>query len=59
MEEMVRASDAKALVVVAPPRMLAELRQAFHADVKERIVAEIDKDLTNFPVSEIEKYLTH
>jgi protein required for attachment to host cells len=27
--------------------------------VKERIVAEIDKDLTNFPVSEIEKYLTH
>jgi protein required for attachment to host cells len=59
MEEMVRASDAKALVVVAPPRMLAELRQAFHADVKERIVAEIDKDLTNFPVSEIENYLTH
>ena len=47
----------KALVVVAPPKTLAELRKAFHSDVKNRIVAEIDKDLTKQPVYEIEKHL--
>jgi protein required for attachment to host cells len=57
MEEIVRARNAKALVVVAPPRTLAELRHAFHADVKGRIIAEIDKDLTKHPVYEIEKHL--
>ena len=41
----------------APPKTLAELRQAFHGDVKSRIVAEIDKDLTKLPVYEIEKHL--
>jgi protein required for attachment to host cells len=46
MEQLVRERKAKALIVVAPPRTLGDLRRAFHADVKERIVAEIDKDLT-------------
>lgn len=57
MEQMVRASKAKTLIVVAPPRTLAELRNAFHPDVKACIVAEIHKDLTKHPVGEIEKHL--
>jgi len=57
MEELVRAEKVKKIVIVAPPRTLAELRHAFHADVKSRIVAEIDKDLTKHPVYEIEKHL--
>ena len=57
MEQLVRERHAKALVVVAPPRALADLRTAFHPDVKGRIIAEIDKDLTNHPVSDIEKHL--
>ena len=57
LEQLVRAKRIKAIVVVAPPRTLAELRNAFHADVKNRIVAEIDKDLTKLPVGEIEKHL--
>ncbi len=57
MEQLVRERNAKALVVAAPPRTLAELRQSFHADVKRRIIAEIDKDLTKHPVDEIEKHL--
>lgn len=57
MEQLVRASKAKALVVVAPPKTLAELRSAFHSDVKACIVAEINKDLTKHPVGEIEKHL--
>lgn len=58
LEQMIRADKAKALVVVAPPKTLADLRDAFHADVKARVMAEIHKDLTKHPVWEIEKHLT-
>ena len=57
MEHLVRERNVKALVVVAPPRTLADLRKAFHADVKRRIIAEIDKDLTKHPIHEIEARL--
>jgi len=57
MEGLVRQRKVKALVVVAPPRTLADLRSAFHSDVKKRIIAEINKDLTKHPVLEIEKHL--
>ena len=56
-EKLVRERKVKAAVIVAPPRTLAELRQAFHNDVKTRIIAEIDKDFTKHPVYEIEKHL--
>jgi protein required for attachment to host cells len=59
LQRVVRERKIKALVVVAPPKTLAELRQAFHADVKGRILAEVDKDFTKLPVYEIEKHLTH
>ena len=55
LETLVRRIDPPALVIVAPPRSLADLRQALHADVKARLIAEIDKDLTKRPVWEIEK----
>jgi protein required for attachment to host cells len=58
MEQVIRAGKVKALVVVAPPRTLAELRNAFHSDVKACIIAEINKDLTKHPIGEIEIYLT-
>jgi protein required for attachment to host cells len=57
LEQLVRTRNVKALVVAAPPRTLADLRHAFHADVKARIVAEIDKDLTKHPIAEIERHL--
>ena len=57
LEHVVRSRDVPALVIAAPPRTLADLRRAFHADVKKRIVAEIGKDLTNHPVAEIETHL--
>ena len=58
MEQVVRARKAPALVIVAPPRTLAELRDALHADVQARVVAEVNKDLTKHPVAEIERHLT-
>lgn len=54
---LVRERKLKSLVIVAPPRTLAELRSAFHSEVKDCILAEIDKDLTKQPIYEIEKHL--
>ncbi|MDN4987083.1 host attachment family protein [Bradyrhizobium sp. WYCCWR 13022] len=56
-ERLLRGEHATAIIVVAPPRTLAELRSAFHDDVKRRIIAELDKDLTKHPVGDIEKHL--
>ncbi len=47
----------KALVVVADPRTLGEMRPAYHKTVSERLIGEIDKDLTGLPVPGIEKAL--
>lgn len=57
LEKLVRERNVKAIVVAAPPRTLADLRRIFHNDVKGRIIAEIDKDFTKYPVNEIEKRL--
>jgi protein required for attachment to host cells len=57
MEELVRAKKVKAIIIVAPPRTLADLRRAFHTDVSSKIVAEIGKDLTKHPTADIEKHL--
>ena len=57
LERLVRERAAPALVVVAPPRTLADLRAAMHADVKAKVVLEIHKDLTKHPTGEIEKHV--
>lgn len=46
-----------ALIVVALPRALAELRRVLSDELKGVIIAEIDKDLTKHPVFEIERHL--
>jgi protein required for attachment to host cells len=45
------------LVIIAAPRILSNLRKAFHPKVIDRIAAEIPKELTSHPVSEIEKLI--
>ncbi len=50
-------NEFEQLIVVAPPRVLGELRDSFHKEVKSRILAEVDKDLTNHPVDQIERVL--
>ena len=51
------AHEFEALIVVAPPRTLGELRRHYHKEVERRIVGEVPKDLVNVPVPEIEKVL--
>ena len=45
------------LVLVAPPRVLGELRQELHKEVQDRIVGEVPKTLTNHPIDRIETLL--
>jgi protein required for attachment to host cells len=57
LDGAVTAGETKSLIVIAPPRALGVLRQAFSAAVRNAIRAEIDKDYVKMPVYEIEKHL--
>jgi protein required for attachment to host cells len=45
------------LTLVAPPKMLGELREVLPDKVKEKIVKEVDKDLTWVSVHELPAHL--
>ncbi|EZP48957.1 MULTISPECIES: host attachment family protein [Sphingomonas] len=51
------ANDFEALIIVAPPKTLGELRKHYHKEVSSRLAGELAKDLTGHPVPEIEKAL--
>jgi protein required for attachment to host cells len=55
---MGHADEFHALVVVAPPKMLGDLRAALHPEVSDRIVAEVAKDLVSHPLHELTGVLT-
>ena len=57
LDAAVNAGKAKSLVVVAPPRALGVLRQAYSHNLRAALRAEIDKDLVWLPIYEIEKHL--
>lgn len=42
------------LVIAAAPQALGQIRKELHQEVVSRVIAEIDKDLTNHPIGEIE-----
>jgi protein required for attachment to host cells len=58
LDAAVIAGKAKSLIVVAPPRALGVLRNAFSSHVVGAVRGEIDKDFVKMPVHEIEKHLT-
>ena len=45
------------LIVVAPPKMLGDLRSSFHPKVKSAVIGEVPKDLTQFSAPEISDLL--
>ncbi|MCZ4354066.1 host attachment family protein [Roseovarius aestuarii] len=46
--------DFDKLIIVADPRTLGALRPALHSEVSSKVIAEIDKTMTNHPVDKIE-----
>ncbi|WP_298426416.1 host attachment protein [Rhodoblastus sp.] len=57
LETIVRERAAPAIVIAAPAKTLSDLRRSLHADVKSKVLAEIDKDFTKMPVWDIEKHI--
>jgi protein required for attachment to host cells len=55
--ELAKRERLKRLVLVAPPRTLAELRRAMPDEFARLIVAEFRKDLTKHPVKDILHHL--
>jgi protein required for attachment to host cells len=57
LDAAVSAGETKAVTIVAPPRALGVLRQAYSPRLRQALRSEIDKDLVKKPVYEIEKHL--
>lgn len=57
LEQGVAKGEIDKLILVVPPKTLADLRNALSSHVKDRVVAEIAKDLTKHPVPAIERLL--
>jgi protein required for attachment to host cells len=57
LDAAVTAGETKSLIVVAPPRALGMLRQAYPDGLRGAVKAEIGKDYVRMPVHEIEKQL--
>lgn len=57
LDEAVTGGQTKAITVVAAPRALGMLREAYSPALRKAIGAEIARDYVNMPVPEIERLL--
>jgi protein required for attachment to host cells len=57
LDAAINTGEAKGLIMIAPPRALGMIRQAYTQHVRGALRAEIDKDFVKLPVDEIEKHL--
>jgi protein required for attachment to host cells len=46
------------LVIIAPPLILGDLRKHISTQVKNKVVHEVNKDLTKLPLDELLEYVT-
>ena len=52
------AGNIDALLIIADPKTLGEMRQHYHVELKQRLVGEIDKTLTGQTTDKIEAAIT-
>jgi protein required for attachment to host cells len=57
LDEAVTGGETEALIVVAAPRALGALRDAYTPAIRKAVKQEVAKDYVNMPVYEIEKHL--
>jgi len=57
LDEQLAAKAYDRVILVAPPKMLGDLRAALSAHVQAAVYAELDKDLTKTPVQELPGHL--
>ena len=51
------SGDFAALVLIADPQTLGQIRPALHKEVKDRLIDEIGRTFTNAPIADIQKAL--
>lgn len=51
------SNDFEQLIIAAPPKTLGELRKHYHKEVEQRLIGEVNKDLTGMPIPDIERVL--
>ena len=54
----VQMDDHKAIVLVADPQTLGQIRPSLSADISKRIILELNKNLVNSSIADIEKSLS-
>jgi protein required for attachment to host cells len=57
IDEAVRAGVCKEIVLVAPPKVLGDLRQQLSGEAQKRVKGEVAKDLTHHRIGQIEEIL--
>ena len=57
LDAAIGAGEARSIIVIAPPKALGVIRQAYSPTLRQAVRAEVDKDFTKLPVHEIEKHL--
>ncbi len=57
LDAAVMSGKTSALYIIAPPRALGILRQAYSPAVRHKLLGEIEHDYVKFPVDEIERRL--
>lgn len=58
LEKHLQKGEFERLIVAAAPTALGDLRPAFSKGVKDTIVAELPKDLTNIPTPKLEAHFS-
>lgn len=58
LNQMAEQDQFKAIVICADPQSLGEMRPAYSGLLKQRLVGEIAKDLTNLTIPDIEGIVT-
>jgi len=54
----VHSRDFEALILIADPQTLGEIRPSLHKEVQSRLISEIAKTLTKASIADIQKALT-
>lgn len=57
LESRLHSNQFDQLVVIAPPPFMGDLRDAWSATVRTRIIYELTRDLTKIPNDELQRYL--
>lgn len=57
LDRLAKSGSYDRLVVAAAPIALGNLRKALSDHVKSTVIAELDKDLTNLPTSQLDRHL--